>query len=440
MDRTAFLDATLDCACGRAHTVPTKRIVIRPNALAALPALCAELALHDGGCVVADQTTWDIAGRQVAATMPNVRPCVLPSHHPHADLETATAVAQDVAGSRFLVSCGSGTITDLAKFAAHRHDIPLVAVATAPSMNGYTSGIVALTANGLKTTRSATPALALVADLDILCQAPLPMIRAGLGDLVSKPVCNADWKLASILRGEPFCEVPFRMIADLEATYLPQAAAINRGDREVIAALIEAIAYSGISMVLAGSSAPASGGEHLISHALDMQEGLAGRPLRDFHGTQVGVATLVMARLYDAFLALPRAAVDWQRASAQWEPIAVHAERLRATWGRAAPAVVEAFARKHPPTAADHAAAVAHIADRWKALQDAVAPFVANTPAIAAALHAANAKTSYRDLGLSREAFRTLVRSARFIRDRYCLLDLLDSIGQLDPLLAATLD
>ncbi len=429
-NRADYLGATFDCECGRRHAVPTERIEIGANLLPTLPQLLRDLRCTGRGYVIADRITWRVAGRRVAALgIPDLQSVVIPSDHPSADMATATSVAAQVGDADYLISCGSGTVTDLTKFAAHHHQIPFVAVATAPSMNGYTSGIVALTEDGLKKTIPTTPARALLGDLDILCEAPLPMIQAGLGDLVSKPVCNADWQLTHLLRGEAFCARPFAMIADLESIYLPQAGKIPQRDAQVIRALIEAIGYSGVSMVLAGSSAPASGGEHLISHSLDMQQGLHNAPHLDWHGTQVGVATLVTATLYQAWFAMNASDIDWPRAHAHWQPLEAHADRLRNTWGRAADAVIAAFAKKHPATLAAHQTEVERIRNDWERLHHATKPFLANIPAVRRALQDAGAKWRYTDLGISWERFRDTVLGARFIRERYSILDLLDSLG-----------
>lgn len=432
MERVRLLGNSFDCDCGHTHSVPVLRVEIGRGVTAQLPTLMQALFIDGSGFLVCDETTWDVAGKSILALgIHGLHKFVIPSGRPHADLETAEEVKNAVIRADYLIACGSGTVTDLTKYAAHRLGVPCIAMATAPSMNGYTSGIVALTVGGLKKTLPVTPVLGMIGDTDILAQAPLAMIQAGLGDLVSKPVCNADWKLASMIRGEHFCALPSRLIADLEAIYLPQASAIPSRDPKVIHALIEAIAYSGISMILAGSSAPASGGEHLISHSLDMQRGLQGEEPLDFHGTQVGVATLTTARLYEYFLQLRHDDIDWDAAMNHWKPIDALAPALSATWGEAGDAVIAAFQKKHPATLEDHHREIETIKARWTELQDAVRPLVAGTPAIAKALKAAGAKTTHKDLGLTDAAFATTIRGARFIRERYTILDLLDTTGEL---------
>ena len=81
-------------------------------------------------------------------------------------------------------------------------------------MNGYTSAIVALLENGLKTTRATTPPVAVFADPQVLVEAPRELTLAGLGDLVSKPFCGCDWKIASLVKGEYYCPMPNRLLSE----------------------------------------------------------------------------------------------------------------------------------------------------------------------------------------------------------------------------------
>ncbi|HLQ56469.1 MAG TPA: iron-containing alcohol dehydrogenase, partial [Streptosporangiaceae bacterium] len=61
-----------------------------------------------------------------------------------------------------------------------------------------------------------------------------------------------------------------------------------------LAELARILTLSGIAMGVAGSTAPSSGMEHAISHLLEMADTARGRP-GSFHGTQVGIASVVAA-------------------------------------------------------------------------------------------------------------------------------------------------
>ena len=111
-----------------------------------------------------------------------------PTGHIHASVELVDELTAACTGAFDMVAAvGSGTVNDLGKEIAHRRGVPCFVLATAASMNGYTSAIVALLENGLKTTRPTTPPVAVFADPNVLMDAPRALTLAGRGDLVSTP-------------------------------------------------------------------------------------------------------------------------------------------------------------------------------------------------------------------------------------------------------------
>ncbi len=158
----------------------------------------------------------------------------------------------------------------------------------------------------------------------MLAAAPLELTLAGLGDLVSKPFCGCDWWIASLLRGEAFCPQPQRILGEAFDSSLEVFPRLAGRDPEVVALLAKLLVVSGITMTIAGSSSPASGGEHLLSHYWDMINSRDGRPL-GLHGAQVGVASVAMDALYARILD-----VDFSRARFVPDPGAGRAWRATA--------------------------------------------------------------------------------------------------------------
>jgi glycerol-1-phosphate dehydrogenase [NAD(P)+] len=430
-ERWGLLGRSWACACGATHEVPVRAAVVEPGALRRIPSVIQELALSGPAFFLADENTQHAAGERVCGILAGagiaVHPVVLPGR-PRSEASFADAVAARVPGdARLVVSCGSGTITDLGKWAAHRRGLPQIAVATAPSMNGYASGIAALVRDGLKATTPVTPAVAVVADVDVLAAAPAEMIRAGLGDLVSKPCCNADWRLATILRGGRFCRKPFELVRDLEEISLGRAHLLSSRDPATIAALAEALIFSGVSMLMAGSSEPASGGEHLICHVLDMWALAEGR-LPDFHGAQVGIGTVAMAELYELLMATRGEALDARALASVWERGEAMVDRCRGAFGGAADAVVAAFNAKRGSKAA-LAALSERIRERWEVMMDAAGGFVRPASEGRAVLRAAGAKAHFSELGIGAERFRDAAALAMCVRNRYTSLDLAFAAG-----------
>ncbi len=199
----------------------------------------------------------------------------------------------------FLIAAGSGVICDLTKWIATYSHKPFILCGSAPSMNGYTSITAVIVEHEIKLTKIVDIPYAVVLDTEIICHAPEPMIQAGVGDLAARAICNADWKLSNFLLGTYFCPLPYEMTAASEQRYLSASEDIARRDLGAITTLTEAIAISGLSMsILNGETSPSSGGEHVISHYWDLMNHLEGAP-RNFHGTQVGVGTVIMLAAYE---------------------------------------------------------------------------------------------------------------------------------------------
>ena len=199
-----------------------------------------------------------------------VQSIVLPEH-PEPDLETVDRLSNAAVDSDALVAVGSGTINDLAKYAAAQDGKPYAVFAMAPSMNGYTSANAAITVDGHKKTLPATLARGVYVDLAIFAAAPPRMIRAGLGDSLCRPTAQVDWLLSHHALGTPYRRAPFALLAADEPALFAAPEALLAGDLDAMRALARTLVLSGIGMTLCGSSAPASQGEHLISHYIDMR-------------------------------------------------------------------------------------------------------------------------------------------------------------------------
>jgi glycerol-1-phosphate dehydrogenase [NAD(P)+] len=196
------------------------------------------------------------------------------------------------------LAVGTGVVNDLTKWSAFDKDIPYAVFATAATMNGFTAANVAPTINGVKTLIRAQAPLAVFAIPSIIVEAPFELTAAGLGDAIAKPISTADWIFNHLFCGESFCRYCSEIINSLEPYYLERPEEIRDRSPAAIEALFNALLYSGIAMTIIGTSAPASGGEHLLSHTLDMMSGIDGA-LHDLHGRQVGLGTIFASALYD---------------------------------------------------------------------------------------------------------------------------------------------
>jgi glycerol-1-phosphate dehydrogenase [NAD(P)+] len=187
-----------------------------------------------------------------------------------------------------VLGVGGGRALDLAKHTASIAGLPFVAVPTSLSHDGFASPLASLQAAGGRRSLPCRPPAAVVVDSQVALDAPAMLWLAGLGDVAAKVTAVADWKLAFHARGERMND----LAALLSDATVFQLAARPVRDLEGTRLLATALLLNGVSMSLAGSSRPASGSEHLISHALDR---ISARPR--LHGLQVGMATYLVAHL-----------------------------------------------------------------------------------------------------------------------------------------------
>lgn len=265
----------------------------------------------------------------------------------------------------------------------------------------------------------------------------MELITAGLGDIVSKPVSTADWKLAQIVSGEYFCSRPIELVTQFEPLFMGNPKGIQRRQPEAIRALTDALLYSGISMVIAGSSSPASGGEHLISHTLDMQADLRGRK-HDLHGRQVGVATLFSAALYERVLREDVRSCDLEVTLKETQGIGDRGETFDRYWGRLAKVVRKELSFKASGREELRKRFVS-IQGHWDRINTEIRVFLRPWSQIRDVLRQAGAATQIRDIGVSVKQFREAVLHAREMRRRYTVLDLSHEFGLLEKHLDAIL-
>lgn len=393
--------------------------------------LCGEVprlaAQHVGAkpLWLADRNTWQ-ALREADPGHETGRPGegtglhLLPDN-PHADKEQVGQVCGAVEGGGFsgIVAVGAGTVNDIAKMAASLSSVPYMVFATAASMNGYASGIAAILVDGLKLTVPARPPRAILLDSTVLAKAPPELAQAGLGDLLSKPVSSADWWIGNRLEGSGYDELPGRIVDDAVRQAARNAPGLARGEPQAHEALARALVLSGTSMVAAGSSSPASGGEHLLSHLWDMEALVSGKRLR-LHGAQVGVATCICAALYQLLIDIenPRfpKTPNWTKTS----------ERIRIAHGEFAETVLPQAEKKF----AGFAERRCVLQEQWPQIRAELASFGIPSPQeIRAILQSAGAPSSLAELELEKDEAVDALSRARDIRDRYTVLDLAFELG-----------
>jgi glycerol-1-phosphate dehydrogenase [NAD(P)+] len=437
-DSMALADTVLECPyCGRKHTVPFESVHIGANLVGRLPQVAEKVLGHPA------QSAWLLYDRAIeeiihACIIGPLKLTGLPLHalglgepdfllDSEENLMNAAATAIDPQAD-ILIGAGSGVISDLTKGIATRLGKPFILFGTAPSMNSYTSITATITVNDIKLSKWFNPANGVMLDVNILSQAPKAMIHAGVGDLVARAVCNADWKLASLLKKLYFCPLPYQMTAGNELRYLEAAEGIGKSEPGAIHRLSEAILMSGYSMtVLDGETSPSSGGEHILSHFWDFIYHLRGVP-KNLHGSQVGVGTLIMLAMYEYIRKLDPAVLDPQKMLRRRPSLEAIEADNQAHFGDKAVSFNEVARSKFLPDAA-YLEFVGSVQANWAKIWEEVNPYLAAFDYIRQPMVKAGCPVTLEAIHRTlAEGVEALLYGSRY-RTRYTLLDLAWELG-----------
>ncbi len=308
----ADLDSELDLGSLRAKFpwIGLKTVDTRPGALERLPQLVDDLLRRRAPriSVLTDRVRKTRRGVDITemvmtacSSIGKVRLVEIParSGRVHADESTLRASAHATGDASVLVSVGAGTVTDIAKaVAAQREVVAHVAVQTALSVNGYADDQSVVEIDGVKRTIQTRWPDALVADPDVLAEAPPELNAAGIGDLLAMFTAPADWQLASAVdMDDRYLEESVTMVRHHADALLGAAPRVRARDTHALQHVARLLTLSGISMGVARTTAPASGAEHTVSHMLDMIAARDGRQPA-LHGAQVGIAAVLASLIW----------------------------------------------------------------------------------------------------------------------------------------------
>ena len=187
-----------------------------------------------------------------------------------------------------IIGFGGGKALDVAKYIAFLCQLPYLAIPTSLSNDGFCSPQSSLTVGDRRQPLQSAIPFGVILDTAVCLNAPEILWHSGVGDLVSKFTAVIDWKMAFHATGTTVDD--FAALLSDASVY--QFLGRPKRDLEGMTLLGTALLLNGISMSICGSSRPASGSEHLISHALDR---VSKRPR--LHGLQVGVATYLTSLL-----------------------------------------------------------------------------------------------------------------------------------------------
>lgn len=354
------------------------------------------------------------------------------------EVRTAIARVRSAAHAHDIVpvAVGSGTINDLVKRASEELGLRYMTVGTAASMDGYTSFGASITKDGMKQTLPCKAPLACIVDSEIAAKAPPEMTASGYADLLAKVPAGADWLLADAIGSEAIHSLAWRLVQGPLREALANPVGCSQGDEKEIRKLCEGLVMSGFAMQAMGSSRPASGTEHQVSHYWDMEDlSFEGRPVS--HGFKVGIGTLVSTKTLEFLLRQDIANLDVDEAVSKWWPdfatLSASFPRIYGDRPNHIRRAEDECAKKFPSHEQLRAELTA-IKGKWPILSMQLRGQLMPFSEVRSALKAVGAPYEPEMIGVTRARFRETCRGVQYMRVRYFGLDLVSRIGKYDAL------
>ena len=388
---------------------------------------------------VADQNTWSAAGEQFleAASRSGIavdEPYIFATSEP---FEPDTDLVPDLRkrirpAEHAVVAIGSGTLNDIVKVAAFEEGIRYMVVATAASVDGYTSPGASMIIDGFKQSLYCRAPIAVLADTEVISSAPGPMLSAGYGDLASKLTAGADWIVADELGIDTIDPVCKEMIQDDLLAWLEDPAGAKRGDRDTLDRVMYGLTLTGIGMKHLRRSRPASGAEHLMSHVWEMEHHTHdGKPVS--HGFQVAVATLAITAFMEAIFAdRPDDSTRGKRLES-WPSWEDRERDIRETFGGfgGIDRIIEENRAKYL-TREELETRYDCIVLSWDAMARRVSKRLVPYSELRRSFEEAGCPVCSSDISLEQSKLLDTYRTAGMLRNRYTVLDLAWECGMLE--------
>ena len=278
-----------------------REVIVGKGTLNRIPEVAKRLDLRGKALVMSDSKCYDIAGRAVSSFLEKSGLAVDFLLVKTMTTQAVLAVEDQIKELKpnVLFGVGGGTIIDAAKISSCTQNIPFISIPTTVSHDGIASPLVSMKGSDKPYSILAQAPLAIIADTDVIAQAPWRFVVSGCGDVIAKFTAVKDWKLAHVENGEYYGGYAASLALMSAKLVTENAELIVYRQDEGLRVLLEALISCGVAMSIAGSSRPCSGSEHLFSHALDLVNSHHA-----MHGEQCGVGSILSAYLYRS---------NWQR-------------------------------------------------------------------------------------------------------------------------------
>jgi len=424
------------CDCGKVHSFAVNKIVSGSGVIGQIPEIVGEYNAKKV-FVLSDKNTYEAAGKKVCDILAENKIAFssysINEDTPEPDEKTVGSVMMHYDYSCDLViAVGSGVINDTGKILASIADKPYIIVGTAPSMDGYASATSSMTRDGLKISLPSKCADVIIGDTDILKNAPMKMLRAGLGDMIAKYVSICEWRIANLITGEYYCEEIASLVRLALKRCTDNASGLMQRDETAVAAVFDGLVICGAAMAYAGVSRPASGVEHYLSHIWDMR-GVEFDTKVDLHGIQCAIGTLLAIKYYEkikSFTPDKKKALDYAKSFdfAKWS------DALRDFLGKGAEAMIALEEKEQKYNVEKHAQRLDIITEKWDTILEIMSEELPSVEDTEKLLDLIGAPKTMTEIGIDEELLPMTFKASKDIRDKYVLSRLAWDLGIIEEI------
>lgn len=430
-------DIKENCSCGKIHRFDSD-IICGSGVIAEIPEILKKYASRKV-YVVADKNTYKAAGEKVCALISSAGIEINSYIYRKEELEpddsnVGLAIMNYTTDCDLIIGVGSGVINDICKIVANVTGKPYIIVATAPSMDGYASATSSTIRDGFKISLDSKCPDVIIGDTDILKNAPIKNMLAGLGDIIAKYTAICEWRIGNLLTGEFYCEEVAKLVRFAIKKCVDNAEGLLSRDETAVAAVFEGLIISGAAMNFVGLSRPASGVEHYISHVWDMRAVEFGTPM-DYHGIQCGIGTLDAIRKYEKVLEIipdKEKALNYV-ANFNFED---WCKVLRENLGKAAESMILQEEKEQKYSKCDHKERLSKIIDNWDKICEIIREELPDFEKLNSLMQKIGAPTKASQIGIDDEYMPLTFKMTKDVRDKYILSRLCWDLGILEEISA----
>ncbi len=410
------------CSCGRKHVLSTEECVVSSDAEERMKEYIAAKGWKNP-LIVADENTRVFADR-ILAQFPACVKTVAGNAHATEIWCAEVGSCVDAEKPDVMIACGSGSVHDIVRYVACEKGIPFLSYPTAASVDGFVSGVAAMTWHGQKLTFPSVSPVACFADPEVFASAPARLTASGVGDVLGKFISLFDWRVGQILTGEYLCEE----LCSLESEAVDEVIAALKardsiGETAYCEKVMNALLISGLTIQLSGNSRPASGAEHHMSHLWEMQR--INEASKGLHGEQVAVGMLIVARRYEEAF---KNGLDYDRIARIDAKKVLDRERLQPVFRD----LTDGILRENMPEGTPESSSLTGIRiaeDTDRRLKEAARTLLPSSSEMEALTNLAGTPASTAEIGLdpSQEFARRSLAFAPYVRNRLTLLKVLEA-------------